>query len=78
VNILIYEYHKSVIQNYVEQYVVDQKKISDDQLNDLNDTLILKMYHTSIIELHYFEIGYINTKRVTYIGRHIHTDTSFI
>ncbi|MGM7691816.1 YolD-like family protein [Staphylococcus saprophyticus] len=51
----------------LEQYIQDQNKIdrpslSDDQLNDLNDKLIFKMYNDPKIELRYFENGYIKTK----------------
>lgn len=31
-------------------------------MNDLNDKLIIKMYHDPIIELRYFVDGYIKTK----------------
>lgn len=51
----------------LEQYIQDQNKIdrpslSDDQLNDLNDKLIFKMYNDPTIELRYFVDGYINEK----------------
>ncbi|MDW4148516.1 YolD-like family protein [Staphylococcus saprophyticus] len=51
----------------LEQYIQDQNKIdrpslSDDQLNDLNEKLIFKMYHDPAIELRYFADGYIQTK----------------
>lgn len=51
----------------LEQYIQDQNKtdkplLSDDQLNDLNDKLIFKMYHEPTIELRYFVDGYIKTK----------------
>ncbi|MDW4095889.1 YolD-like family protein, partial [Staphylococcus saprophyticus] len=46
----------------LEQYIQDQNKIDrpildDDQLNDLNNTLIFKMYNDPSIELRYFETG---------------------
>lgn len=51
----------------LEQYIQDQNKIdrpslSDDQLNDLNDKLIFKMYNDPTIELRYFVDGYIKEK----------------
>nr|WP_325975292.1 YolD-like family protein [Staphylococcus gallinarum] len=51
----------------LEQYIEDQNKIdkpelSDHQLNDLNDTLIFKMYHEPEIIVSYFDNGYINKK----------------
>ncbi|MGW7815254.1 YolD-like family protein [Staphylococcus xylosus] len=64
----------------LEQYIQDQNKIdrpslSDDQLNDLNEKLIFKMYHDPTIELRYFETGYIKTK-VGYIHKvDVHTKT---
>ncbi|WP_047504142.1 YolD-like family protein [Staphylococcus sp. ZWU0021] len=64
----------------LEQYIQDQNKIdrpslSDDQLNDLNDKLIFKMYNDPKIELRYFENGYIKTK-VGYIHKvDVHTKT---
>ncbi|WP_338142243.1 YolD-like family protein [Staphylococcus equorum] len=50
----------------LNQFKQDQNKIvkpilSDDQLNELNDTLILKMFHEPNIEVIYFEDGYIQT-----------------
>ncbi|MDW4457410.1 YolD-like family protein [Staphylococcus saprophyticus] len=62
----------------LEQYIQDQNKIdrpslSDDQLNELNNTLIFKMYNEPSIELRYFENGYIKTK-VGYIHKvDVHT-----
>ena len=49
----------------IEQYMLDQNKIerpilSDDQLNNLNEQLIDKMFNNPYIELRYFEDGYIN------------------
>ncbi|MDW4124418.1 YolD-like family protein [Staphylococcus saprophyticus] len=64
----------------LEQYIQDQNKIDrpildDDQLNDLNNTLIFKMYNDPSIELRYFENGYIKTK-VGYIHKvDVHTET---
>lgn len=57
----------------LEQYIQDQNKIEkpildDDQLNELNNTLIFKMYNDPSIELRYFENGYIKTK-VGYIHK---------
>ncbi|MDW4112968.1 YolD-like family protein [Staphylococcus saprophyticus] len=57
----------------LEQYIQDQNKIDkpildDDQLNELNNTLIFKMYNDRSIELRYFENGYIKTK-VGYIHK---------
>ncbi|MBO3075406.1 YolD-like family protein [Staphylococcus xylosus] len=57
----------------LEQYMLDQNKIEkpildDDQLNELNNTLIFKMYNDPSIELRYFENGYIKTK-VGYIHK---------
>lgn len=52
----------------LEQYIQDQNKIEkpildDDQLNELNNKLIFKMYNDPSIELRYFENGYIKTKK---------------
>ncbi|WP_336832806.1 YolD-like family protein [Staphylococcus pseudoxylosus] len=64
----------------LEQYIQDQNKIEkpildDDQLNELNNTLIFKMYNDPSIELRYFENGYIKTK-VGYIHKvAVHTKT---
>lgn len=64
----------------LEQYMLDQNKIEkpildDDQLNELNNTLIFKMYNDPSIELRYFENGYIKTK-VGYIHKvDVHTKT---
>lgn len=64
----------------LEQYIQDQNKIDrpildDDQLNELNNTLIFKMYNDPSIELRYFENGYIKTK-VGYIHKvYVHTKT---
>lgn len=64
----------------LEQYIQDQNKIDkpildDDQLNELNNTLIFKMYNDPSIELRYFENGYIKTK-VGYIHKvDVHTKT---
>lgn len=64
----------------LEQYIQDQNKIDkpildDDQLNELNKTLIFKMYNDPSIELRYFENGYIKTK-VGYIHKvDVHTKT---
>ncbi|ASF18714.1 YolD-like family protein [Staphylococcus saprophyticus] len=64
----------------LEQYILDQNKIerpilSEDQLNELNDTLVYKMFHDPSIELRYFENGYIKTK-VGYIHKvDVHTKT---
>ena len=57
----------------LDQFKQDQNKIdkpilSDDQLSDLNDTLVFKMYHDPSIELRYFVDGYIKTK-VGYIHK---------
>ncbi|WP_411848337.1 YolD-like family protein [Staphylococcus xylosus] len=41
-------------QNKIEKPILD-----DDQLNELNNTLIFKMYHDPTIELRYFVDGYI-------------------
>ena len=62
----------------LEQYIQDQNKIDkpildDDQLNELNNTLIFKMYNDPSIELRYFENGYIKNK-VGYIHKvDVHT-----
>ncbi|MEB8115641.1 YolD-like family protein [Staphylococcus saprophyticus] len=67
----------------LEQYIQDQNKIEkpildDDQLNELNNTLIFKMYNDPSIELRYFESGYIKTK-VGYIHKvDVHTNTLHI
>lgn len=67
----------------LEQYIQDQNKIEkpildDDQLNELNNTLIFKMYNDPSIELNYFENGYIKTK-VGYIHRvDVYTNTLHI
>ena len=67
----------------LEQYIQDQNKIEkpildDDQLNELNNTLIFKMYNDPSIELRYFENGYIKTK-VGYIHKvDVHTNTLHI
>ena len=64
----------------LEQYIQDQNKIDkpildDDQLNELNNTLIFKMYNDPSIELRYFENGYIKTK-VGYIHKvDVYTET---
>ncbi|WMM14377.1 YolD-like family protein, partial [Staphylococcus saprophyticus] len=57
----------------LKEYIQDQNKIDkpildDDQLNELNNTLIFKMYNDPSIELRYFENGYIKTK-VGYIHK---------
>lgn len=49
----------------IEQYMLDQNKVerpilSDDQLNNLNEKLIDKMFNNPYVELRYFEDGYIN------------------
>jgi len=51
----------------LEQYIQDQDKIdkpilSDDQLNELNETLVYKMFHNPDITVSYFEGGYIQKK----------------
>ncbi|MEQ7790772.1 YolD-like family protein [Staphylococcus nepalensis] len=48
----------------LEQYIQDQNKIdkpilSDDQLSELNDTLVFKMFHDPVITVNYYEDGYI-------------------
>ncbi|MDN5613219.1 MAG: YolD-like family protein [Staphylococcus equorum] len=48
----------------IEQYMLDQNKIerpilSDDQINNLNQKLIDKMFNNPYVELKYFEEGYI-------------------
>ncbi|MCD8891017.1 YolD-like family protein [Staphylococcus nepalensis] len=48
----------------LEQYIQDQNKIdkpilSDDQLSELNDTLVFKMFHDPVITVSYYEDGYI-------------------
>jgi len=47
------------------------------KLNDLNDTLIFKMYNDPSIELRYFEIGYIKSK-VGYIHKVAPTHKRYI
>lgn len=49
----------------LEQYIKDQDKIdkptlSDHQMSELNDTLLMKMFHDPQAEVSYFENGYIN------------------
>lgn len=56
----------------LEQYIQDQNKIEkpildDDQLNELNNTLIFKMYNDPSIEIQYLVVGYIKTKEATFI-----------
>jgi len=51
----------------LEQYILDRNKIerpilSEDQLNELNDTLVYKMFHNPDITVSYFEDGYIQKK----------------
>ncbi|MDK9857689.1 YolD-like family protein [Staphylococcus equorum] len=64
----------------LKEYIQDQNKIDkpildDDQLNELNNTLIFKMYNDPSIELRYFENGYIKTK-VGYIHKvDVYTET---
>lgn len=48
----------------LEQYIKDQDKIdkptlSDHQMSELNDTLMMKMFHDPQAEVSYFENGYI-------------------
>lgn len=48
----------------LEQYIKDQDKIdkptlSDHQMSELNDTLMMKMFHEPQAEVSYFENGYI-------------------
>ncbi|MBM9447071.1 MULTISPECIES: YolD-like family protein [Staphylococcus] len=48
----------------LEQYILDQNKIerpilSEDQLNELNDTLVYKMFHDPSIIVSYYKNGYI-------------------
>ncbi|MGW7987674.1 YolD-like family protein [Staphylococcus shinii] len=67
----------------LEQYIQDQNKIarpslSDHQLNDLTDKLILKMYHEPTIELRYFVDGYIQTKEGYIQKVDVHTQTLYL
>lgn len=57
---------KTIPEQYerLEQFIKDQNKIekpdlSDDQLSDLNDKLVFKMYNDPIIKVKYFDNGYI-------------------
>src|SRR5699024_2954 len=48
----------------LEQYIQDQNKVdkpilSDDQLSELNDTLVFKMFHDPVTTVSYYEDGYI-------------------
>lgn len=48
----------------LEQYILDQNKIerpilSEDQLNELNDTLVYKMFHDPSLTVSYYKDGYI-------------------
>ena len=42
-----------------EQYQRLEQYISDDQLSELNDTLVFKMFHDPVITVSYYEDGYI-------------------
>ena len=44
-----------------EQNKIDKPILSDDQLNDLNDKLIFKMYNDPAIDVRYYLKGYIQT-----------------
>ncbi|MGL4009490.1 YolD-like family protein [Staphylococcus nepalensis] len=64
----------------LEQYVEDQNKIdkpilSDDQLSELNDTLVFKMFHDPVITVSYYEDGYIKTKEGYIHKVDVHTQT---
>ena len=56
------EQHESLNQFKQDQNKIEKPILSDDQLNELNDTLILKMFHEPNIEVSYFEDGYIQKK----------------
>src|SRR5699024_4693911 len=51
----------------LEQYILDQNKIerpilSEDQLNELNDTLVYKMFHDQSLTVRYYKDGYIENE----------------
>lgn len=58
-----YEQLEQYIQN---QSMIEKLILDDDQLNELNNTLIFKMCKHTTIELRYFDNKYIKTK-VSYI-----------
>ncbi|MDG0825413.1 YolD-like family protein [Staphylococcus equorum] len=53
------EQHERLNQFKQDQNKIEKPILSDDQLNELNDTLIFKMFHEPNIEVSYFEDGYI-------------------
>ncbi|OEK56308.1 YolD-like family protein [Staphylococcus equorum] len=55
------EQHERLNQFKQDQNKIEKPELSDDQLNELNDTLILKMFHEPNIEVSYFEDGYIQS-----------------
>lgn len=55
------EQHERLNQFKQDQNKIEKPILSDDQLNELNDTLILKMFHEPNIEVSYFEDGYIQS-----------------
>ncbi|PNZ60956.1 hypothetical protein CD110_04080 [Staphylococcus casei] len=55
------EQHERLKEYMQDQNKIDKPILSDDQLNELNDTLIFKMYNDPAIEVRYFVKGYIQT-----------------
>ncbi|WP_426462304.1 YolD-like family protein [Staphylococcus equorum] len=53
------EQHERLNQFKKDQHKIEKLILSDNQLNELNDTLILKMFHEPNIEVSYFDDGYI-------------------
>lgn len=55
------EQHERLNQFKQDQNKIEKPILSDDQLNELNDTLIFKMFREPNIEVSYFDDGYIQT-----------------
>lgn len=53
------EQYKMLNQFKQDQNKIDKPILSDDQLSELNDTLVFKMFHDPVITVSYYEDGYI-------------------